>query len=134
MPEYNESVRLLDRKDLFHIARRVAQNDGEQPRFFSFDEREVYDLDVVAKDHLDTELSLRKVDEALKAEFHRRDRFWMALYPRYELFKTQYDACLNRILRVPTVIQPSPPASPSPDDDREPSEELKAQVKSRDRY
>jgi len=130
-PDQREELSRVDHKDLFHLARHVAQNEGELPQFFAFGERELYDLDAVAGEHLHQDLSQRRVDESLKAEFQRRDRFWMTLYPRYELFKTQYDACVNRILNGPAQPRPlPPPADPPPD--REPSEELKAQVKSRD--
>ena len=130
-PDQRDEISRVDEKDLFHLARHVAQNDGELPRFFPFGERELYDLDAVAQEHLDQDLSQRRVDESLKSEFQRRDRFWMALYPRYELFKTQYEACVNRILNGPTPASPSLPP-PARREDREPSEEVKAQVKSRD--
>lgn len=132
-PDHRDEISRIDLKDLFHLARHVAQNDGELPRFFPFGEREFFDLDAVAQEHLNQELSQRRVDDALKSEFQRRDRFWMALYPRYELFKTQYQACVNRILNGPpsTLTSAQPPA---PLEDREPSEELKAQVKSRDGF
>ncbi len=130
-PDQLDEISRVEDKDLFHLARDVAQNDGELPQFVPFGERELYDLDAVAQEHLDQDLSQRRIDETLKSEFQRRDRFWMALYPRYELFKTQYDACVNRILNGPTPTLP-PPAPPYPREDREPSEDLKAQVKSRD--
>ncbi len=132
-PQQSDELSRPHRKDLFHVARHVAQNEGLAPRFCSFEEREAYDVDGIAKDYLARKLDRTQEHEALKTEFHRRDRFWLALYPRYDLFKTQYDACVNRILSGPAPVV-SPPVTLSPPDEREPSEEIKAQVKFRDGY
>lgn len=130
-PDQVDEITRIVPKDLFHLARHVAQNDGEIPRFFPFGERTGYDLDAVANSNIDQSVGPRQVHDTLKTEYQRRDRFWMALYPRFELFETQYDACNRRILRGPAPIPPPDPPPPPPPP-REPPEGLKAEAKSRD--
>jgi ATP-dependent helicase IRC3 len=126
--------------NLFHIARHMAQN-GEPPVFFPFEDRENHDLDKLAKKFsFEDDLGALALNETLITEYNRKDRYWRAIYYNYGLFKSQYDACVNRLLDLlihgkseqddhrpviqhPDVIQP-----------REPSEEVKDQVKARDSY
>ena len=69
-------------------------------------------------------------------EFNRQDRYWQVLYITYELFKSQYNACVERMLHANRhgadpeghVIKVKT-SSPT---DEEPSEQLKQQVKERD--
>ncbi len=130
-PVHRDEITRIVPKDLFHLARHVAQADGEPPRFFPFEGRTGYDLDAVAQGHIDRDLGPTAINQDLKTEFERRDRFWASLYPNYHLFKTQYDACANRILDGPPpeedILKPKEPV-----EGREPPEELKRQVKSRD--
>jgi ATP-dependent helicase IRC3 len=122
-------------QDIFSIARHVAQTNTA-PRFFNFDERERHDLDLVAEDLISKDLSRRQEDDALRLEFNRQDRYWQVLYITYELFKSQYNGCVERILHAGRhgaesenhVIKVKT-SSPS---DEEPSEQLKQQVKERD--
>jgi len=116
----------------------LAQNDGEPPTFFAFGDRENHDLDKVAqKFGFEEELGPVKLNQALMVEYARPDRYWRAIYYNYPLFKSQYDSCVNRLLKISaqgseatsysTTIQSS--------DDiqlREPSDEIKDQVKARD--
>ncbi len=133
-PKQGNAISQIDRKDLFHIARHVAQNDHSLPHFFRFEERQGYDLDVVAKKHIEHDLGQRQVNESLTTEFHRLDRYWRSLYPTYQLFKTQYDACVNRLLLGSVLPPPFPPPEPQATVGREPTAEQKRQVKSRDGY
>lgn len=122
-------------QDIFSIARHIAQTNAE-PRFFNFEERDKHDLDLVAEELIAKDLSRRQEDDALRLEFNRLDRYWQVLYITYELFKSQYNACVERLLHarrhgtnsenhVIKVRTSSPP-------DQEPSDELKRQVKERD--
>ncbi|MDD4446073.1 MAG: DEAD/DEAH box helicase family protein [Methanothrix sp.] len=122
-------------QDIFSIARHIAQTNTA-PRFFHFDERKRHDLDLVAEDLIAKDLSRTQEDNALQLEFNRQDRYWQVLYITYELFKSQYNACVERILHahrhganpashVVKVKTSSPPEG-------EPSEKLKQQVKERD--
>lgn len=122
-------------QDIFSIARHIAQTNSA-PGFFNFEERRQHDLDLVAEELIDKGLSRRQEDDALRMEFNRQDRYWQVLYITYELFKSQYNGCVERILharrhgiepenhviRVRTLTPP----------DREPSFELKRQVLERD--
>jgi superfamily II DNA or RNA helicase len=128
-------------QDLFRIARHTAQN-GVIPRFFKFDDRDAHDLDQLAEELGSRRLLDREKNEALVNEYARSDRMWSSLYYRYELFKSQYDACVNRLLHVDRHGRdPDPHESSRPDlppeeriVEREPADEVKEQVKRRDHY
>src|SRR5579884_119423 len=87
-------------EDVFSVARHMAQNERQAPRFFEFDARKDHDLDAVAGKYLADRLDRLQEDEALHGEYSRGDRFWRVLYPRYDQFKSHYDACVNRILHA----------------------------------
>jgi superfamily II DNA or RNA helicase len=117
--------------DLFSIARHIAQNEGQSPKFFPFDVRDQHDLDIIAKEHVESNLGDKAKNAALKAEYIRSDRYWRVIYPSYLLFKSHYDACINVILNGnPTNVDIWKKTEVVPDS--EPSEQLKDQVKSRD--
>lgn len=122
-------------QDIFSIARHVAQTNTS-PRFFSFEERSQHDLDLVAEDFISKDLSRKQEDDALRLEFNRQDRYWQVLYITYELFKSQYNGCVERLLHARRHgISPENHiilAKTSSPLDQEPSEELKQQVKERD--
>ncbi|MDQ3848797.1 MAG: HNH endonuclease, partial [Thermoproteota archaeon] len=123
-------------KNLLDITRHVAQNN-EAPVFFAFEERAHHDLDAVAKKFLDDKLNRLQEYEALKAEYHRPDRYWTTIYWSYDLFVSQYDACVIRILRQRDqsgTVLPEVSTPPESIAEREPSEEVKRQVKERDGY
>jgi len=133
-PDQADEITRVGAKELFHLARHVAQNDGALPPYFPFEDRAHYDVDALVNGHLDRKLDLLSVNQSLKDEYARPDRFWGSLYPSFDLFKTQHDACLNRILKGPPPPTPDLPVLGPPCGDREPSKELKREVKSRDRY
>ncbi len=85
-------------KNLFHIARHVAQNEGYKPPFFLFEERKNHDLDAVAQKFINDDLGPRALEEALQLEFNREDRYWKTIYYSYELFKQHYNSCVDRAL------------------------------------
>jgi superfamily II DNA or RNA helicase len=127
--------------DLFKIARHIAQN-GVVPRFFAFEERDRHNLDKIAEEFIGKNLGPLQVDAALRQEYAQPVRLWSTIYYRYDLFKSQYDACVNRILHAMTHQKTAAdhwPKAPSlPPDEKlegsEPSEELKLQVKQRDGF
>jgi hypothetical protein len=127
-------------EDLFTIARHMGQNEKQTPKFFPFEVRDAHDLDAVAQSHLDRALDDRAKAAALKAEYARRDRYWQVIYYTYPLFKSHYDACINRILDAddngndPRNHPHTNYIKPEPTPLAEPSEDLKEQVKSRDGY
>ncbi|HQJ23431.1 MAG TPA: DEAD/DEAH box helicase family protein, partial [Rectinema sp.] len=121
-------------QDIFSIARHIAQT-GTAPRFFNFEARDLHNLDLVAQELIDKNLSRTQEDDAVRLEFNRQDRYWQVLYITYELFKSQYNACAERLIIVGRNgidkghVIPTTTSSPP---DREPSEELKRQVLERD--
>jgi len=122
-------------QDIFSLARHITQS-GKEPKFFPFEERELHDLDLIVQDLLAKRLDSYQEDGAVELEFNRPDRYWQVLYINYERFKSQYNACKERILyigrhgdhpgdQVIKMITACPPP-------QEPSDELKRQVKERD--
>lgn len=125
--------------DLFSIVRHMAQNEKKVPKFFPFDVRDKHDLDAVAQSHLAQELNDRAKLASLKGEYTHPDRYWRVIYHTLALFKSHYDACINRILDAaehgndPGHHRPNfqtPEAIPMV----EPPKELKERVKSRDGF
>lgn len=118
--------------NLYLITRHIAQNRKE-PEFFAFEERDNHDLDKVAHQILTQDMKRSEENTFLNYEFNRADRFWRSFYPTYMQFKTQVDAVINRLSSEPyqkggivlgcETLQ-----------NREPSEVVKEQVKSRDGY
>ncbi len=127
--------------DLFKIVRHIAQN-GSVPRFFKFEERERHNLDAIAQEFIDKGVGRREENAALRQEYNRVDRLWSTIYPRYDLLKCQYDACVNRILRAgdhgvsPNTFRPGITEIPTEEVliGEEPSEHVKLQVKERDQF
>jgi hypothetical protein len=119
--------------DLFHVTRHIAQN-GKAPTFFRFEERQHHDLDLVARDFIKRDLGPRAIDAALQQEYNRDDRYWRTIYYDYGLFKSQYDACVNRALGVGTPTTRGVIGAPERVRAPEPSDDLKRQVKERDGY
>lgn len=122
-------------QDIFSIARHVAQS-GKEPKFFKFEERCNHDLDKIAQEILDRRIDPYTEDDVVRSEFDRKDRYWQVLYITFDLFKSQYLACRERIIRarrhgdnpkdhVITAITSYPPV-------QEPPLELKLQIKERD--
>ena len=57
------------------------------------------------KQRLAEKLATRKMSDldkaaVLEAEYRKPDRLWSSIYYRYDLFKSQYDACVNRLLHA----------------------------------
>jgi ATP-dependent helicase IRC3 len=123
-------------RNLFHIARHIAQNDGIAPAFFPFEERKNHDLDLVAKQFMNDKLSRLDEHESLLVEYCRADRYWSIIYPNIGLFKAQYNACCEGIIARATGNQSGTGFVITPElrPDREPSQQVKDQIKARDHY
>jgi len=119
------------RSDLFHLARHVAQQ-GSVPAYFPFEERRNHNLDELAAQYIESDIGPRQKNDRLQAEYARTDgRYWRVIYPSYHLFKSQYDACENRLIGL-SPISCSEPDRPEFRELREPSNDVKEQVKRRD--
>jgi ATP-dependent helicase IRC3 len=119
--------------NLFHIARHMAQNDGEPPVFFEFEKRQAHDLDGLAQKSLEERFDRLRENRHLQEEYYREDRYWEVLYPNYGFFKSQYDACMNRLLGIRPQADEKNYVAPEALSSG-PSEEVKRQVKERDSY
>jgi ATP-dependent helicase IRC3 len=119
--------------DLQKIARHLAQNEGEAPRFIRFEERSNHDLDQIAQQFL--QLNVMEAHKKLIAEYENPERYWKLLYPTYISFRSQYEGCTTRLLMGLTAPTKPPPSIrvAVPDDD-EPPDHVKTAVKQRDGY
>nr|WP_054858960.1 hypothetical protein [Methanobacterium formicicum] len=100
----------------------MAQNSKEKPKFFPFEERDAHDMDALVRKYI--EFSQLETDPALRDEYVRNDRYWNTIYPNYEQFKQQYDACVNRILNLrrlklsPAFTNPTKPGQGPSDEQK----------------
>ena len=118
--------------DLFALARHIGQGHGV-PEFFPFAIRDQHDLDAVAQRCIAAELSPKAIQAQLAAEYAREDRFWRALFPRFDQFRSSHDASQARLLSPATdLVEPTPPLSDEIPSTSEPEEAIKIQVKARD--
>lgn len=122
-------------QDIFGIARHISQNN-EQPRFFEFKERNLHDLEKIAKDVLDGNYSYDQADEFLLTEYNNDKRYWKVFYPSYDQFYKQFHIYIGKIRASMRKKKPEDPGQKIiteeiPQDD-EPSEEFKREVIKRD--
>lgn len=117
---------------VFAVARHVAQS-GERPRFFELDERGAHDLDATARSFIDADLGPKAVRERLETEYAREDRYWRSLYPSFELFRQQYESRQAFLLDGSAGAAAQPQPATSAPRAREVSEEVKQQIRERDR-
>ncbi len=115
----------------FHIARHMAHNDGEKPRFFVFEERKNHNLDALAEDALKRDLRESEVTKLLESEYTRPDRYWRSIYDRPDYFESHFNACKLYLktkarqsvsVRDGTVVGPKgpkPPPKPLTPEDRD---------------
>ncbi|WP_106381234.1 DEAD/DEAH box helicase [Abditibacterium utsteinense] len=81
-----------------HIAQRQGSGEASAPPFLPFEQRGVHDLDALARGSIAADLGPASKMAALRHEFERTDCLWNMIYPTLSAFKSQYDACENRIL------------------------------------
>jgi ATP-dependent helicase IRC3 len=123
---------------LFDIARHMAQNGGDPPQYFSFEERERHNLDAIAQLIIDRDCRDSEEEAYLRRQYDRSDRFWRVIYPSYHLFWSQCMGCKRRIIDEKKGSESGMTTVGSekvvyPDDDKIP-EEFKREVKERDGY
>jgi hypothetical protein len=122
--------------DLIKIVRHIAQDPYQSaPEYHSFEQRETYDLDKIAYKVID--FSSRLKYEYLDKEFSQPETLWKVFYKSLIRFETAVDAAIRNI------INPKPEDETKTtrlviitleEDDREPTESKKEEVKKRDGY
>ena len=118
--------------DLIRIARHIAQKQAK-PQFYSFEEREKYDLDEIARKRLP--YNALDNDKFLQQDFGKAGNLWKIFYKSYQRFATAFDGATRRVLHKQHHGSELPVTPPSkPRRKRELSESEKAQVKNRDNH
>ena len=118
--------------DLIRIARHIAQKQTE-PQFYSFEDREKYDLDGIARKRL--RYNPLENDQFLQQDFGRAGNHWKIFYKSYQRFATAFDGAMRRVLHEQRHgSKPRVAPQPQPRRKRELSESEKAQVKNRDNH
>jgi len=116
--------------DLIRVARHIAQKQAK-PQFYSFEEREKYDLEGIARKRL--KFNSLENYEFLQQAFARSGNLWKIFYKSCDRFSIAFDGAVRRVLHeqhhgnTPPAVPPSKPRRK-----RELSEVEKAQVKKRD--
>jgi len=114
--------------DLSKIVRHIAQNQSA-PEYYSFEEREKYDLDKMAQRLID--LPPRELNKYINSEFTEPGTLWKTFYKTPIRLVTAVQSVINRIISGgDSETPPSPP--PPPKNNRELTEGEKKQVKMRD--
>jgi hypothetical protein len=113
--------------NLIKISRHIAKNNVA-PKFHSFEDRDKYDLDKIAKKFI-SKPPLEQ-HNLLIAEFEKPGSWWKLVFKDYYKFKTAFDAAINSIIFKGNVTEPMTTAT----DDIEITEEEKEQVKRRDNF
>ncbi|AEG17855.1 DEAD/DEAH box helicase family protein [Methanobacterium paludis] len=80
--------------NIFNIVCHIAQGK-EKPPFFEFEDRKNHDMDQLARKY--RSIQLFEVNDKLKLEFEREDRYWDTIYPNYDSFINQFYACVRRL-------------------------------------
>jgi len=112
------------------IIHHIAQNN-EAPRFIDFSERNIYDMDKLATEYLNT--TPLDTDIILRTKFNDGSLHWGFLYKTYSNFKSAFNKSIETALNK-THGQPIPPPvnTSLPNDDL--TKEKKEQVRIRDNY
>jgi superfamily II DNA or RNA helicase len=127
--------------DLARIARHIAQKKV-LPVYHSFEERDQYDLDELAREVLEKEMSDLAQDHLLRDRFSKPGSLWQVFYKTYDRFNTALFFAKQRQLDTkrhgndPPVPGNDPPLNPvsAAAPTRELTEQEKKQVKKRDNY
>ncbi|HRG96213.1 MAG TPA: DEAD/DEAH box helicase family protein [Polyangiaceae bacterium] len=126
-------------RDVFDLARHVAQAMGDLPTFFPFAERDHHDLDALARTAFERNIGRREIPGFVRNEFERGDRYWRAIYGSVHTFRDQFELRSRRIEEDETTGGRPPSAGPIAVASEsykpvEPSEDVKLAVKKRDNW
>jgi hypothetical protein len=117
--------------NIVKIIRHIAQN-GSTPEFVNFNERNVYDLDRIALQLIDT--SPRECHAYLMNLFNNEGKLWKLLYGNSINFKKAFDHAVNRILIGTEIVGPITGISKPEHRPMLLTDEIKQQVYKRDNY
>jgi superfamily II DNA or RNA helicase len=113
------------------IIRHIAQN-GSEPEFLNFNDRNVYDLDRIATDLIDT--TPRASHTYLKNLFNNEGRLWKILYGDFLYFKKAFDHAINRIILTGDEEESRPSQIVSNEKPNVLTDEIRQQVYMRDNF
>lgn len=122
-------------QDIFNIARHISQNN-EQPKFFEFKERDLHDLEGIAKDVLNKNYTYDQAYDFLMNEYQNDKRYWNVFYPSFDQFYKQFNLYVGKIKLLRTK-QPEDKKTTiigkeEVPDDEEPPEYVKIELIKRD--
>lgn len=118
--------------DLIKIVRHIAQNQSA-PEYYSFEERENYDLDKMAQRLID--LSPREIAKYINLEFSKPETLWKTFYKTPNRLITSVHLAIIKITNEGVSETSTPRLTPlTPVKNRELTEQEKEQVKKRDSY
>jgi len=114
------------------IVRHIAQNESV-PHYYPFEDRELYDVDKIAKKVIDLKLMHHDRYKFLQEEFTKPNFLWQTFYKSFKNFETAVHASEMKIISdpPPPIIIP-PIIDPSVTIIRELTEKEKKTVKDRD--
>ncbi|KAA6321853.1 hypothetical protein EZS27_028542 [termite gut metagenome] len=117
--------------NIIKLIRHLAQN-GSKPKFIDFHERDLYDMDKLADELLNT--PPLDTDIILTNKFNDEGLHWKFLYKGFDNFMDAYYKAQKRVL-AKRRGQPVPPTiKPVEESVEELTDEIKRQVFARDRY
>ncbi|MBD2297196.1 DEAD/DEAH box helicase [Nostoc sp. FACHB-190] len=122
------------KSDLIKIVRHISQEPNQYaPPYYSFEERDIYDLDKIAETVIKLKLDVQAKHQYLSTEFSKPDSLLKTFYKTLRRFETAVDSAIINIIyhsNTPTAITPPVPTPV----ERELSEEEKESIKKRDGY
>lgn len=116
------------------IVRHIAQNESV-PHYYPFEDRELYDVETIAKKIVDDNLGYSDKYDYLTEEFSRSNSLWETFYRSFNHFESAVDASIRSYGRSkknpPLTVVPDPPIVPV-ERNRELTTAEKKLVKNRD--
>ncbi len=87
-------------KNIFRISLHIAQDRyNKAPEFLEFEDRDNYDLDMMAEEFIDADYGPRTVDQKLRELYEDKNQIWTTIYYTYDLFKSQFNSSVDWILK-----------------------------------
>lgn len=115
--------------DLVRIVRHLAWNRGSVPVYQTFNDREQYDLDRLARQHFDKPMVWNSM---LQSEFDRPASLWKTFYKLFGNFRKAFLFAVEKIVAGDELVAGGVVFPPPPNEQNELSEAEKEQVILRD--